>query len=63
MCRRLADHRCTPHKIVPISGRKSLREVARYTQTANRNRLADDAISPIMMTEKRTRNGKHNRLV
>jgi integrase len=58
MCRRLAEAGCTPHEIMAISGHKSLAEVTRYTEAANRTRLAGDAMRTIAAAERRTRNGK-----
>jgi integrase/recombinase XerD len=40
----LAEHRCTPHEIMAITGHRSLSEVQRYTQAVQRRRLADDAL-------------------
>jgi integrase/recombinase XerD len=37
----------TPHQIMAISGHKSLSEVTRYTEAANRARLAKDAMRTI----------------
>jgi integrase len=41
---RLADIGCTPHEIAAITGHASLREIERYTKTADRRRLAASAI-------------------
>lgn len=43
--RRLAEAGCTPHEIAAITGHKTLAEVQRYTDAANRARLADAAVS------------------
>jgi len=58
MCRRLAEAGSTPHEIMAISGHKSLTEVTRYTEAANRLRLAGDAMRTVAEVERRTRNGK-----
>lgn len=42
-CRRLAEAGCTPHEIMSITGHKSLREVTRYCDAANRKHLAKRA--------------------
>jgi hypothetical protein len=47
MCRRLAEAGCTAHQIAAISGHKSLREVERYTKTADQKRMAIAAMGTI----------------
>jgi integrase len=42
---RLADIGCTPHEIAAITGHASLKEIERYTRTADRKRLAAAAIA------------------
>jgi integrase len=42
---RLADIGCTPHEIAAITGHASLKEIERYTRTADRKRLAASAIA------------------
>jgi integrase len=42
--RRLAEAGCTPHQIKAITGHKSLKEVQRYTEAADREGLADGAM-------------------
>ena len=42
--RRLAEAGCTEHEIAAITGHASLREIARYTKTADQKRLADAAM-------------------
>lgn len=44
---RLADAGCTTHEIAAITGHASLKEVARYTQTADRKRLAASAMAKV----------------
>jgi integrase len=56
MCRRLAEQGCTPHQIMSISGHRTLGEVTRYTDAANRTRLARGAMNN--MIRARTSNGK-----
>lgn len=58
MCRRLAEAGCSAHEIMAISGHKTLTEVSRYTEAANRKRLAGDAMRSIEKLGKRTANGK-----
>jgi integrase len=53
--RRLAEAGCTAHEIMSISGHKTLREVTRYTEAADRRQLARDAMAK---AEKRTFVGK-----
>ena len=43
--KRLADAGCTTHEIAAITGHKSLSEVQRYTESADRKRLAASAIA------------------
>jgi integrase len=45
--RRLAEARATVHQIAAITGHRSLKEVARYTQGADQVRLAREAIQLI----------------
>lgn len=47
-CRRAAEAGLTPHHIMSISGHQSLSEVTRYTEAANRERLAKEAMRTIM---------------
>jgi integrase len=42
---RLADALATGHEIMAITGHKSLKEVERYTQEAQKRRLADSGMS------------------
>jgi integrase len=44
-CTILADAGCTPHEIAAWSGHKSLSEVERYTKSADRKRLAVQALA------------------
>jgi integrase len=41
---RLAEVGCTPHEIAAITGHASLKEIVRYTATADRKRLARTAM-------------------
>lgn len=43
--RRLAEHGCSPHEIMAITGHKTLKEVTRYTAAVDRKRLAITAMS------------------
>jgi integrase len=52
---RLAEAGCTAHEIMAITGHKTLREVTRYTEAADRHGLAEVAMSKI---GKRTSSGK-----
>jgi hypothetical protein len=47
ICRRLAEAGCTPHEIMAITGRKTLKEVSRYTTTLDREHLARTAMAKI----------------
>ena len=56
---RLAEAGCTPHEIAAITGHASLKEIVRYTATADRKRLAATAMekmktrtSPVKLIEK-----------
>ena len=50
-CRRLAEAGCSASEISAISGHSSLREVARYTQAADRVRLARSAVDRLKRTD------------
>jgi integrase len=45
--RRLAEAGCTAHEISAITGHASLREVARYTEAADRRKLAASAMAKV----------------
>src|SRR5262249_29686022 len=51
---RLAEAGCTPHEIAAITGHASLKEIVRYTATADRKRLAASAFGKV---KKRTFTG------
>jgi integrase len=44
---RLAEAGCTPHEIAAITGHASLKEIVRYTEAADRKRLAAAAIEKV----------------
>lgn len=44
---RLAEAGCTPHEIASITGHASLKEIVRYTATADRKRLAASAMAKV----------------
>lgn len=44
---RLAEEGCTPNEIAAITGHASLKEIERYTKTANRKRLAVSAMDKV----------------
>jgi integrase len=44
---RLAEAGCTPHEIAAITGHASLKEIVRYTATADRKRLARAAMDEV----------------
>jgi integrase len=44
---RLAEAGCTPHEIAAITGHASLKEIVRYTKTADRKRLAASAMQKV----------------
>jgi integrase len=46
--RRLAEMGCTTHEIAAVTGHASLSEVERYTQAANRKRLAQEAMKKLI---------------
>jgi integrase len=46
---RLAEAGCTPHEIAAITGHASLKEIVRYTNTADRKRLARAAMEKVKM--------------
>lgn len=47
VARRLAEAGCTPHEIAAVTGHTTLKEVERYTKEANRDQLAEAAITSI----------------
>lgn len=48
--RRLAEAGCTPHEIMSITGHKTLKEVTRYTEAADRVRMGKTAMEKISGT-------------
>jgi integrase len=46
---RLAEAGCTPHEIAAITGHASLKEIVRYTKTADRKRLARSAMEKVKL--------------
>jgi integrase len=54
---RLAEAGCTPHEIAAITGHASLKEIVRYTQTADRKRLAASAIAKLTKAKTGTSGG------
>jgi enterobacteria phage integrase len=46
--RRLAEAGCTVHQIAAITGHRTLKEIARYTERAERSALADDAMEKVL---------------
>jgi integrase len=48
---RLANARCTPEQIKAITGHKTLSEVARYTQAADQERNAKQAMTNLLQSE------------
>lgn len=62
-CRRLAEAGCSPHEIMAISGHKTLSEVTRYTDAANRKNLAKRAMESFGKIETRTKTVKPGRKV
>jgi hypothetical protein len=42
--RRLAEHGCTPHEIMSITGHRTFKEVTRYTDATDRKHLAEIAM-------------------
>ena len=45
--RRLAEAGCSTHEIAAITGHASLKEIARYTEAADRKRLAVSAMAKV----------------
>jgi integrase len=45
--RRLAEAGCSTHEIAAITGHASLKEIARYTEAADRKRLAQSAMAKV----------------
>src|SRR5262249_55808635 len=45
--RRLAEAGCSTHEIAAITGHASLKEIARYTEAADRKRLAQSAMTKV----------------
>lgn len=62
-CRRLAEAGCSPHEIMAISGHKTLAEVTRYTDAANRQKLAFRAMESFGKIETGTKIVKPGRKV
>ena len=54
---RLAEAGCTPHEIAAITGHASLKEIVRYTATADRKKLAASAIAKMKVEQSRTFSG------
>jgi integrase len=52
ICRRLAEAGCSAPQIAAISGHKSLAEVQRYIEAANRAKLAEDAVAKLAPPER-----------
>lgn len=46
-CRRLAEAGCTAHEIAAISGHKSLTEIQRYCDRANRGKMSKSAVGKL----------------
>ncbi len=57
-CRRLAEAGCSPSQIMSISGHKTLSEVTRYTEAANREAMAIQAMDTLGEVETRTKTVK-----
>ncbi len=47
VCRRLAEAGCSANEIMAISGHRNLKEVATYTQAADGQRLAQNAMATV----------------
>jgi integrase len=50
-CRRLAEAGCTVHEIMAISGHKTFKEVARYTEAVDQQRMAQAAMARTMAAD------------
>jgi integrase len=57
-CRRLAEAGCTVHQIAAISGHRSLRELQKYTEAANQQRMAGQAMAVFEVPNLDNRLGK-----
>ncbi len=49
--RRMAEAGCTTKQIMAVLGHETLQEAARYTESADQERLADDAIATLERAE------------
>jgi len=58
--RDLAEAGCSLHEIMSVTGHESLSEVARYTKSANQQRMAQLAIAKLEQNKKRTTSGKRH---
>jgi integrase len=56
--RMLAEAGCSTHEIASITGHRSLKEIERYTQSADRRRLGSAAILKLERNGNRTASGK-----
>jgi integrase len=57
-CRRLAEAGCTVHQIAAISGHRSLRELQKYTEAADQQRMAGQAMAVFEVPNLQTRLGE-----
>jgi integrase len=58
-CRRLAEAGCSANVIAAISGHRTLKEVARYTNAADQEKLADTAIRALYGPERKQQMANH----
>jgi integrase len=56
-CRRLAEAGCSASQIAAISGHKTLREVQRYVEAADKTRLARSAMEAVCLAFPETKTG------
>ena len=46
-CKLMAESACNVHEIMAVSGHRTLKEVARYTEAVDRRRLAVSAMAKV----------------
>jgi integrase len=59
-CRRLAEAGCSASQIAAISGHKTLREVQRYVEAADKTRLARSGMDAVRLAFPGTKTGSDN---
>jgi integrase len=59
-CRRLAEAGCSASQIAAVSGHKTLREVQRYVEAADKTRLARSGMDAVRLAFPRTKTGSES---